>query len=136
MHSYLVNFGLLAILFIIVYGYKKILEYYELKRMGLHENERVYKAAEEFAHGVSSDDVKAILEDCFKIDDVDVEKILTKAIPHRTDKDGGYHAFIRSVNKEVGDDVYDERRQSHEQSAQHSLSEIIMDCHPPSGQNK
>ena len=42
MHDFLEGVGLLAIFLAIVYGYKKILEYYELKRMGLHEDERVY----------------------------------------------------------------------------------------------
>lgn len=109
MHSFLENFGLLAIFFAVVYGYKKILEYYELKRIGLHENKKVYRAADEFVRGASADDVKAILEDCFEFEEGDVERILSRAAPHRTDKDGGYRAFIRSVNKVVGDELYDER---------------------------
>lgn len=113
MHSFLENFGLLAIFFVVVYGYKKILEHYDWKRMGLHENKRVYQAADEFVHGARTEDVKAILDTCFEFDEEDVEKILSGAIPHRTDKDGGYRAFIRSVNKAVGDELYDERCRTH-----------------------
>lgn len=109
MHSFLENFGLFAIFFLIVYGYKKILEYYELKRMGLHENKNVYMAADAFSRGANADDVKGILENCFEFEEGDVEEILSRASPHKADKDGGYRAFIRAVNKAVGDEIYDER---------------------------
>lgn len=113
MHGFLEGTGLLAIFFAVVYGYKKILEYYELKRMGLHENKKVYQAANEFARGAEIGNVKAILDSCFEFEERDVEKILSRAIPHRVDRDGGYRAFIRFVNKVVGDELYDERRHAH-----------------------
>ena len=110
MNSFLENFGLFAIFFLIVYGYKKIQDYYYLKRLDLHENERVYLAADEFARGAPPDKIKVILENCFEFDKEDVEKILSRAISHRADKDGGCRVFIRSVNKVAGDDIYEERR--------------------------
>ncbi len=113
MHGLLENIGLLAIFFAVVYGYKKILEYYDLKRIGLHENKKVYQAAKEFARGAEIGNVKAILDSCFDFTEKDVEKILSQAVPHRADKDGGYRAFIGFVNKVVGDEIYDERCHAH-----------------------
>jgi len=113
MDSFLENVGLMAISFLVIYVYKKILEYYDFKRSSLYENDKVYKAANEFVHGASSDDVKVILESCFDFDEEDSEKILSRSIPYRTDKDGGYRAFIRSVNKVLGEDVYSERIHTH-----------------------
>lgn len=107
MNGFLVDLGLFAIFFVIVYAYKRIEDYYYLKRLGLHENERVYLAAEEFAHGVPSDEVNLILADCFEFDEEDREEILSRAIPHRADSDGGYRAFIRAVNKAEGEALYD-----------------------------
>ncbi|MCF7547012.1 hypothetical protein L3X09_13655 [Enterococcus faecium] len=43
MDSFFENVGMLAIVFIIIYGYKKILEYYDFKYSGFYENEKVYK---------------------------------------------------------------------------------------------
>ncbi len=106
MNDFLENFGLMAIFFVVIYGYKKILEYYDLKQSSFYENEKVYEAANEFAHGASSNEVKVILVSCFDFDMDDAEKILSRSIPHKTDKDGGYRAFIRSVNKILGEDVY------------------------------
>jgi len=113
MDSFLENVGLLAICFIIIYGYKKAVEYYSLKRLSFHEDEKVYKAADEFVHGAPSDDVKVILASCFDFNEKDAEEILSRSIPHRTDKDGGYRAFIRTVNKVLGEDVYSERFPTH-----------------------
>lgn len=110
MDTFLKNFGLFAIFFLIAYGYKKIQDNHELKRMGLHEDEKVYMAADEFVCGAPSDEVKGILDSCFEFDGQDADVILARAIPHRADKDGGYRAFIRSVNKVVGDELYDEKR--------------------------
>lgn len=109
MHGFLENVGLLAIFFAVTYGYKKILEYNDSRRIGLPENKKVYQAANEFVRGAETGNVKAILDECFEFEEEDIKKILSRAIPHRTDQDGGYRAFIRSVNKVVGDDLYDER---------------------------
>jgi hypothetical protein len=113
MGSFLENAGLLAIAFVIIYGYKKIQEYYYFKQSGYYENEKVYKAADEFVHGASTDDVEAILESCFDFDKEDARKILTRSIPYKTDKDGGYREFIRSVNKVLGADIYNEHYHIH-----------------------
>lgn len=110
MENFLKDFGLLAIFFIIAYGYKKIKDYYDLKWSGLHENGKVYLAAGKFARGAPDEGVRAALENCPEFKEQDVEKILSRAIPHRTDKDGGYRAFLRSVNRAVGEELYDEHR--------------------------
>lgn len=114
MYSFLENVGLLAIAFVIIYGYKKIKEYYYFKQSSFCENEKVYKAADDFVLGASSDDVKAILANCLDFDIEDVEEILSRSISHRTDKDGGYRAFIRSVNKVLGADIYSEQHHIHQ----------------------
>jgi len=114
MDSFLANVGLLAIAFAVIYIYKKVLEWYDYKHSGFYADKKVYKAADEFVHGASSDDVKVILAGCFDFDEGDAEKILSLSIPHRTDKDGGYRVFIRSVNKVLGEDIYDEKRHIHE----------------------
>jgi hypothetical protein len=113
MDSFLKNVGILAIAFIIIYGYKKILDYYELKRSSFYEDDKVYEAADEFVVGAAPDDVKAILAGCFDLDKEAADKILSRSLPHRTDKDGGYHAFIASVNKILGIDVYNEQNHVH-----------------------
>lgn len=109
MGSFLANVGVLAVAFVIIYAYKKVQEYQYFKHLSFYENEKVYKAANEFVHGASSDNVKAILASCPDFDKEDAEKILSRSIPHRTDKDGGYRVFIRTVNKVLGEDIYNER---------------------------
>jgi hypothetical protein len=113
MDSFFENVGMLAIAFIIIYGYKKILEYYDFKYSGFYENEKVYKAADEFVQGAASDDVKALLAGCFDFDDEDADEIISCSLPHKTDKDGGYREFIKSVNRVLGVDVYDEQCHTH-----------------------
>ena len=108
MDNFLENVGLVAISFLIIYIAKKISEYYNFKQLSFYEDDRIYKAADEFIHGVSSDDVKVILGKYLDFDEEDIEKILSQSIPHRADKDGGYRAFIKTVNKVLGEDVYSE----------------------------
>jgi len=43
MNSYLENFGVFAILFFLVYAYKKVLEYYEFKQSDFDEDEDIHK---------------------------------------------------------------------------------------------
>ena len=112
MDSFLGNVGLMAICFLITYCYKKVLEHYELKRSSFYEDEKVYKAAGEFAHGASINDIKAILANC-AFDKEDVRKILSRSASHRNDRDGGYRGFIRSVNKVLGEDIYSEQYYKH-----------------------
>ncbi len=113
MGSFLASIGLLAIALVIIYGYKKIQDYYCYKHSGFYEDEKIYEAADKFVHGASSDDVKAILASCFDFDEEDAEEILSLALPHRTDRDGSYRVFIRSVNKVLGKDVYSEQCHIH-----------------------
>lgn len=141
MNSFLENFGFFAIFFSIVYGYKKIQDYYYLKRLGLHENERVYLAAGEFARGAPAGEVKLILENCSEFDEEDIKRILSRAISHRLDKDGGYRAFIRSVNNVVGDELYDERRlpakpDSTNTSSQNTGASVTVTTTTLSGKNR
>jgi hypothetical protein len=113
MDSFLANVGMLAIAFAIIYIYMKILEWHDDKYSGFYEDEKVYQAANEFVRGVPADDVKALLAGCFNFDEGDAEEIISMSVPHRNDKDGGYKAFIRSVNKVLGEDVYNEKRHAH-----------------------
>lgn len=113
MNTFLENVGLIAICFLIMYGIKKIMEYYDYKHSVYYASEKVYKAANKFASGAPSDDVKSLLESCIDFDDEDAEKILSCSFPHRNDKDGGYCVFIKSVNKVLGEDVYSEQSHSH-----------------------
>lgn len=107
MDSFFENVGIIAICFLIIYVYAKILEFYDDNRP--YVSKKVYKAADEFAHGASYDDVKAILASFLDFDRDDAEKILSRSFPYRTEKDGGYRAFIKSVNKLLGQDVYNEQ---------------------------
>ncbi|SHL74353.1 hypothetical protein SAMN02745136_05600 [Anaerocolumna jejuensis DSM 15929] len=100
------NIGILAVTLAIIYGCKKILEYYDYKYSGYYENTKVYKAADKFVHGAASDDVKSLLTSCFDFDREDADEILRRSLPHRTDKDGGYRRFIKSVNRVLGARVY------------------------------
>ncbi|MDQ0195285.1 hypothetical protein [Paenibacillus wynnii] len=106
MDELLRNVGLISIMLVLLYAIKKIYDNTYLQRAGLYEDDNVYKAAEEFAQGAPSNDVRGILSNCYDIDDKGMEKILSLALPHRTQKDGGYSAFIKAVNKVLGEDVY------------------------------
>lgn len=110
MKTFLADVGMLVIAFMVLYGYKKVLEYYHYKRSGFYENEKIYKAANEFVHGASSVEISKIIASCLDFDKEDAEKIIKLSIPYRTDEDGGYSAFIRSVNNVLGVNVYNEKR--------------------------
>lgn len=110
MDSFLANVGLLAIILAIIYAYKKLQDFYYLKPSGFYENETIYKAADEFVHGGSADDIQAMLLSCHDFAKEDAEEILSLSIPHRTDKDKGYKAFIKSVNKVLRTDIYKEQQ--------------------------
>ncbi|MCR6547143.1 hypothetical protein NVS47_16775 [Dehalobacterium formicoaceticum] len=114
MESFLANIGILAIAFVIIYIYQKMLEWHDSKQSSFYEDKKVYQAADEFAHGASSNEVKALLTACYALDEGDMEKIMSMSMPHKADKDGGYRSFIRSVNHVLGEDIYDEKRRKHE----------------------
>lgn len=114
MNTVLGNIGLFAIFCSVIYIYKKILEYYDIKRLGLYEDEKIYKTAEKFSHGISSEKIKSYLSECNHFNKEDAEKVLLESSSHRIDKDGGYRIFIKSVNKVLGENVYDEKYHIHE----------------------
>ena len=109
MNIFLMNVGFFAVCVVIVIAYKKILSFYYQKRLEFLKDNNVYKAAEKFADGASVIEVKRILVSCFDLNEKNVEEILSQSLSHRTDKDGGYRYFIRSVNKVLGEDIYSEK---------------------------
>lgn len=109
MDSYSKYFVILVIFLVIGIAYKKYLEFNDDKRWMFHKDDNIYKAAKKFAAGASLNEVKDILISCFDLNEKNAEDILTRSSPHKTDKDGGYRSFIRSVNKELGEDVYEEK---------------------------
>ena len=112
MNVFLKDFGILAIGLLIGILYKKFLEFYDDNRFMFHEDDKVYEAAEKFAGGTSYHDVEEILSKCSGFNDEKAGDILRQSLPHRTDHDGGYRFFIRSVNKKLGEDVYEEKRKT------------------------
>lgn len=107
MENTFVNIGIFAVLSLIVYIYKKILEWHTYNRSSIYEDENVYRAADEFARGSSLDAVKSVLSDCLDFTKEYAEEVLKLSIPHRPDRDGGYKAFLRAVNKVLGEEAYD-----------------------------
>lgn len=101
MNSMLANIGLLAIAIFIIYSIKKIDGYIYDKKTGTSLSDKVYRAAKAFSQGESADDIRKILMNCidFDFDGEDIEEVLELALPHRTDDDGGYNAFVVAVNK-------------------------------------
>lgn len=56
MHNFFEQIGMLAIAFIILYGYKRILEYYELKYSVTAKNIKHYKSVDDYIHEAINDD--------------------------------------------------------------------------------
>lgn len=106
--SFLESIGLIAISLLVFYIIKKISNYIDWKRISYPQNEKVYRAAGEFVQGASYYDVMNLLESCIDFDGEDAAEIWAKALPHRTDEDGGYGAFIKAVNRVLGKDIYSE----------------------------
>ncbi len=110
--SILESIGLISISLLLLYIFKKIFECLS-ERTDYQADGRVYKAAGEFARGASSDDIRSVLANCIDFDERDAEEILSRALPHRADGDGGYGAFLKAVNEALGEDVYGEPRRAH-----------------------
>jgi hypothetical protein len=108
MNSFLAKIGLITIVLLLLYIIKKISDYFYFKKDNYQENDKVYKAAREFAQGAPFDDISGLLANCIDFDEEDTEEVLSRSFPHRTDEDGGYNAFIKAVNKVLGGDVYRE----------------------------
>lgn len=99
------NIGLISICLLLLYILKKIFDCLS-ERTDCQADGRVYKAAGEFARGASSEDIASILDNCIDLDEKDAEEILSRALSHRGDVDGGYGAFLKAVNEALGEDVY------------------------------
>jgi hypothetical protein len=106
MAGFWANLGFFAALGILIFGYHKFLDYREMNRPCPQADERVYEAADAFIQGAASRKVAAMLQSCLDIGDSQVDSIIKTAMSHKTDRDGGYRAFIRLVNREFGEDVY------------------------------
>ena len=110
MENFFSDAGMVTITLVVLYCLKKLYDYYYLKQSTFHENEKVYEAANAFAHGESFEDIESILANCIDFDKQDAEAIIHDSFSHKADADGGYRAFLRSVNKILDADVYDEKR--------------------------
>ena len=75
-------------------------------------DERVYEAADAFMRGAASQEVAAMLENCLDVGSSQADFIIKTAMSHKEDGDGGYGTFIRSVNREIGENLYSTRNQS------------------------
>lgn len=106
MNNILAKFGFTTIVLLLFYIIKKISDYFYLKKANYQEDDKVYKAAREFSQGAPFNDIRDTLENCLDFDEEDTEEILSQSFPHRSDEDGGYNAFIKAVNKVLGEDVY------------------------------
>lgn len=101
MNSILANLGLTAIAILIIYIIKKIDDYFFNKKTGADVSDKVFKAAKTFAQGGSADEIRNILLNCIDFDEEGIEEVLLLSYPHKTDNDGGYHAFLEAVKKEL-----------------------------------
>ncbi|AHV97447.1 hypothetical protein [Paenibacillus sabinae] len=101
--------GVIIIVLVILYIAKKVSAYLNLVKptiSGGYEDNAVYQAAQKFAQGVSHDEIRDILLGSYEFDQQRIEMILRLALPHRTDGDGGYRAFIEAVNQVLGEEIY------------------------------
>jgi len=113
MEGFFIKIGSVSIVFLIIFIVKKIADYFYNKspdELGGNSmyivDEKVYKAARLFAQGASNEEVMKIILRCIDFDEEDAEEILSFAEKHRSDDDGGYSSFLKSVNKILGEDVY------------------------------
>ncbi|KAA9007563.1 hypothetical protein F4V43_03480 [Paenibacillus spiritus] len=75
----------------------------------MYEDMQVYRAAARFAEGASRAEMAALLNGSYQFDRLRIEETLRRALPGRADADGGYGAFIRAVNRTLGEEVYRSR---------------------------
>lgn len=109
MDKFLITTGLISILLAVLYLVKKVYDYADMRSWGkriCYENYDIYKAAQKFALGTSSDEIKRILENSYELDDKQIEQTMILALPHRNDSDGGYKAFTKAVNRVLGEEIY------------------------------
>jgi hypothetical protein len=74
-------------------------------------------AAEAFAKGASAKKIDDILTGGFCLNMGEAEEVMSQALPHRSDRDGGYKAFLSSVNNVIGEDVYQIRHHDEKRAA-------------------
>jgi hypothetical protein len=70
------------------------------------QDERVYKAAREFAMQSPEGTIRDILLKSIEFDEDSVDEIMEKVEFHRNDIDGGYSNFIKVINQLLGQKVY------------------------------
>lgn len=109
MEGFWANIGFFAFLFALVLGYDRILQYRE-NNCPHHPNKNVYEAAALFSQNAESKNVIAALMCCPDFDEAAADSILEKAVPRKPDQGERYRAFIRSVNREIGEAVYSAHR--------------------------
>ncbi|MFD1774816.1 hypothetical protein [Paenibacillus rhizophilus] len=95
---------------VILYIAKKVSVYRGMVKptaSGGYEDYAVYHAAQKFAQGASLDEIRDILLSSYEFDQQRIEETMRLALPHRSDGDGGYRAFIKAVNQVLGEEIYD-----------------------------
>lgn len=76
---------------------KIIDDYFDDRKVGTEISEKIYDAAKEFSNGTSEDDIKTLRLNCIDLEEDDIDEILELSASFRTDKDGGYDAFIKNA---------------------------------------
>ncbi|MGR6127496.1 hypothetical protein [Paenibacillus sp. SER-28] len=109
MNEILTIAGLISIVLPVLYSVKKKYDFIDLQKMtrkDIYENYDVYKAAQKFALGTPVDEIREILTNSYELDENPVKGTMLLALSHRNDTDGGYLAFIKAVNRVLGQEVY------------------------------
>ncbi|WP_189028869.1 hypothetical protein [Paenibacillus albidus] len=105
----LAGVGLLSLSLLVLYSVKKVYDYRDMREMDptvYYEDYGIYKAAKVFAEGVPVNVIEEMLSKSYELDVMQIEQILSLALPYRNDSDGGYDAFIQAVNQVLGEEVY------------------------------
>lgn len=105
----LASWGMLSIVVTVLYGTKKVSDYRDLRRtetLGYCEDCHIYKAARLFARGEPVRSIEDRLAKSYEFDPMRIQETLALALPHRSDLDGGYQAFLKAVNQVIGEEVY------------------------------
>ncbi len=106
MEGFWANFGFFALLCVIVWGYKKVVERYENSCPCHRADENVYEAATLFSHNADPKNIIAVLMRCPDIDEAMADSIVKRAAPRKQEQDRRYRTFLCSVNREFGEALY------------------------------
>ncbi|MGZ0041225.1 hypothetical protein [Paenibacillus ottowii] len=101
--------GLILTVLVVLYSVKKIYDFIDMRKMvqrDIYENYEIYRAAQKFAFGTPVDEITEILTNSYELDDNQIKETMLLALPHRTDPDGGYLAFIKAINRVLGQEIY------------------------------